>query len=118
MLPSRLAAEGWSTASGSAGAACHVVPSKTYTVARLRPAASKPPITYSLPPAAAAPVSSTAAGSDASIRCGVAGVGFSGGEGEGTSVGMGEGTAADRVLHAAMTHTSAAATHNAFNAMS
>ena len=63
------------------------MPSNTHTVRRLLPAASKPPITYRLPPAAAAADSSNAAGSDGSIRCAEAGEG----DGEGDAIGLGDG---------------------------
>jgi len=54
------------------------------------PAASKPPITYSFPPAAAAPDSSSATGSDGSPRWTGGGDGDGYGE-SGATVGLGEG---------------------------
>ena len=58
-------------------------------MARLSPAALKPPITYSFPPATAAAVSSTGVGIDASTRC--TGAGGAIGEGEGGFAAIGDG---------------------------
>src|SRR5438270_12724036 len=95
--PSRVAAEAWSTGTGSRGPALHAEPSNTYTLSRLAPAALKPPITYSLPPATAAAVSSMGAGRDASARCAGAGLGDGaklGGGAEPRRVGEGDGATA------------------------
>jgi hypothetical protein len=77
------------------GPALHALPSKTQTVLRLLPAASNPPITYSLPPRAAAADSSSATGRGVSIRWpGGAGDGDGerDGDGEPEGVGGGDGT--------------------------
>ena len=103
--PSRLAAEAWSTGTGSRGPALHADPSKTYTPSRLAPAALKPPITYSLPPATAAAVSSMATGKDASARCAGAGLGEGaklGGGADSRVLGEGDGSAAEPGPHAVM----------------
>src|SRR5713101_2347024 len=76
-----VAADVWSRPIGRRGPALHAVPSNTHTDGRLFPAASKPPITYSFPPAAVAADSSSAAGRDASMRC-VGGGGVGDGEGD------------------------------------
>src|SRR5260370_25641877 len=90
------AADEWSRPSGRRGPAPQVLPSKTHTVCRLLPAASNPPITYSLPPAVAAAASSSATGKEASARW-VGGGGRDGdGEGDGdatTGLGLGDGAA-------------------------
>src|SRR5947208_887245 len=94
MRSSSVAAEGWSTATGRRGPAAQALPSNTYTESRLAPAALKPPMTYRLPPAAAAPVSSTGAGRAGSCRCGGGGLG--GGDGELIAGGGGDGLGAVR----------------------
>src|SRR5260370_307873 len=90
----RVVADAWSRPSGRGGPTLHALPSNTQTVRRLLPAASNPPITYSLPPALAAAASSSATGKEASARW--AGGGGGDGEGDGdatTGLGLGGGAA-------------------------